>query len=117
MSMMDCVVEEREGVTIVAPRGDIDAASAGAFQDRIDELLRGGAHYFVVDLGGVGFVDSAGLAALVRLYKRVRIGEGDVRLASVPAPVLEILDLTRLNRVFDIFPTAAEAARSITSPG
>jgi anti-sigma B factor antagonist len=113
---MDCVVEERGIVAVVSPRGDLDAASVGAFQERVDELLRGGTHNFVIDLGGVGFVDSAGLAALVRLYKHVRIGEGDVRLAAVPPTVMQIFDLTRLSRVFDIFPTAAEAAASIESP-
>lgn len=114
---MDCVIEEHEGVAIVSPKGDIDASSVSGFQVQLDDVLRGGTSYFVVDLSEVGFVDSAGLATLVRLYKRVRIGEGDVRLAGVPASVLEILDLTRLSRVFDIFPTTAEAAATIKPPG
>ena len=66
----------------------------------------------MVDLQHVRFVDSAGLAALVRLYKHVRIGEGDVRLARVLPAVQRVLDLTRLDRVFAIYPTAEEAAAS-----
>ena len=81
---MDCAIREHDGVTVVAPRGDIDAESTPAFQAQLDERLQAGARYFVIDLGGVRFVDSAGLATLVRLYRRVRIGEGDVRLAQVP---------------------------------
>ena len=115
MGSMDCATEEHDGVTIVSPRGDIDAGSVEGFQNRLDELLRDGTRYFVIDLGRVGFVDSAGLSALVRLYKRVRLGEGDVRLAGVPPQVMEILDLTRLSRVFDIFSNSAEAAASIKS--
>jgi anti-sigma B factor antagonist len=110
---MDCSVEERDGVTTLAPRGDFDRTTVGGFHARVDDLLRAGARYFVVDLGEVRFVDSTGLAALVRLYRRVRIGEGDVRLARVPPSVASVLELTRLNRVFDIFPSAAEAAATI----
>jgi anti-anti-sigma regulatory factor len=47
----------------------------------------------------------------------VRIGEGDVRLASVPSNVIQLLELTRLTRVFDIFPTPEEAAASIRQQG
>lgn len=114
---MDCVIEEREGVVIVAPKGDLDAEQTPDFQQQVDALLATGAHYFVIDLAGVPFVDSAGLASLVRLFKRVRIGEGDVRLAAVTPDVLKILDLTRLSRVFDVLPSADEAAASIKPAG
>ena len=110
---MDCVIEEREGITIVAPRGDLDLEHTPDFQSQLDALLRSGSQFFVIDLAGVPFVDSTGLSSLVRLYKRVRIGEGDVRLAQVSPDVYKILDLTRLSRVFDIFPTVAEAATSM----
>ena len=110
---MDCGIEEREGVAIVSPRGDLDAENVASFQTEIDKLLGDGVHYYVIDLGDVSFLDSSGLAAIVRLYKRVRIGEGDVRLARVPPSVMTVLELTRLSKVFDIFATAAEATASI----
>ncbi len=110
---MELVTEERDALAIVTPRGDVDASTAADFQAELDRLLGKRVHYFVLDLGSVGFMDSAGLATLVRLYKRVRIGEGDVRLAAVPPQVMEVLTLTRLDRVFEISPTADEAARAI----
>jgi anti-sigma B factor antagonist len=110
---MDCMIEERDGVAVVRPAGDLDRQTSPEFQARLDPLISRGTRYFVVDLQHVRYLDSSGLAALVRLYKHVRIGEGDVRLASVLPAVQRILDLTRLSRVFDIFPTAAEAAASI----
>ena len=112
---MDLVTEQQDGVTIVSPAGDLDSTNAHELQQRLDQLLAADVHNFVLDLGRVGFVDSAGLAVMVRLYKRVRIGEGDVRLAAVPPQVQEVLDLTRLNRVFEISGTAAEAAASFRS--
>jgi anti-anti-sigma factor len=113
MTMMDCKIEEREGVAIIVPNGDLDIEHAESFQKHLDNLLGAGTRYFVIDLGEVAFVDSTGLSTLVRLYKRVRIGEGDVRLARVSPEVQKLFDLTRLSRVFDIYPTAAAAAESI----
>ncbi len=109
---MDCMIAERDGVAVVTPAADLDNQTSREFQDRLDPLVTAGTCQFVLDLQHVSFLDSAGLAALVRLYKHVRIGEGDVRLAGVCPAVQKILDLTRLNRVFAIYPTAEEAAAS-----
>lgn len=109
---MDWITEEREGFAIISPRGDIDATTAPDLQREFDRLLAKATRYFVVDLSEVGFIDSAGLAALIHLYKRVRIGEGDVRLAAIPVQVLPVFKITRLDQVFDIFATSAAAAES-----
>ena len=114
---MKCLIEERNDVVLVSPQGDLHTDTVADFQALVDELLGAGRRYFVVDLGKVSFVDSAGLGALVRLYKRVRLGEGDVRLANVSPGVMQVLDLTRLSRVFDTFPTSQEAAASIKQQG
>ena len=110
---MENLVEERGDAVVISPQGDLHRETVEGFQMLADELLGAGRQYFVVDLGEASFVDSAGLGALVRLYKRVRIGEGDVRLARVSPNVMQILELTRLNRVFDIFASPQEAAASI----
>lgn len=110
---MDCEIEERDGVAVLLPHGDLDAEHVQGFQQAVDSLLRAGVQYYVIDLGDVSFLDSTGLSAIVRLYRQVRIGEGDVRLARVPGPVMTVLELTRLTQVFDIFPTAGEASASI----
>ncbi len=115
--LMDYLIEEHEGVVVVSPQSNLDSETTGDFQAQVDELLRAGWHYFVIDLGNVRFVDSSGLGALVRLYKRLRIGEGDVRLARVPPNLRKILELTRLSRVFDIFTTVEEATASIKQQG
>lgn len=110
---MDYRSEDRGGVMVISPEGELDAESTPAFQDALDQLLNAGSRYFVFDLSQVSFLDSSGLALLVRLYKRVRIGEGDVWLAAVPPAILHILDLTRLSRVFEVKGTVDEAVAQI----
>ena len=114
---MEYLIGKRDSVAVVAPPETLAAETLGDFHAQVDQLVRAGARYFVVDLGRVTFVDGAGLAALVQLYKQVRIGEGDIRLAAVAPTLMHILELTRLNRVFDIFPTVAAAAASLKEPG
>jgi anti-sigma B factor antagonist len=65
----------------------------------------------VIDLGKVGFMDSSGLATLVRYYKRARSNRGDICLASLQPPVRRVFQLTRLDRVFDLHPDVAKAVQ------
>lgn len=105
-------VTKENRIVIVAVEGEVDAETSPQLRERFDKLLAEGEHSYVIDMAGVEFMDSSGLAALVRLFKRVRIGEGDVRLCEVRPEILKIFELTRLNRVFDIFETRAEAVES-----
>jgi len=109
---MKIEVTKENDVTIVTVEGEIDVETSPQLRERFDELLAEGEHNFVIDLAGVDFIDSSGLAAFVRLFKRVRIGEGDVKLCGLRPEILKIFELTRLNRVFDIFETRAEAVES-----
>jgi len=109
---MKIEVTKENNIVIVAVEGEIDVETSPQLRERFDKLLAEGEHNFVIDMGGVDFIDSSGLAAFVRLFKRVRIGEGDVKLCCVRPEILKIFELTRLNRVFDIFETRAEAVES-----
>lgn len=110
---MDISVERENGVTVVGVNGDVEAGSASQLRDRLDTLLGDGAQRFVIDLGGVRFMDSAGIATLVQLFKRVRIGHGDVRLCALQPSVEKIFTLVRLHRVFDTYPDRATAVGSL----
>lgn len=109
---MEIRVEQDGTVAVVMVHGDIDAASAAQLRQRFDELLDSGAQHFVIDLSNVAFMDSSGLATLVQLFKRVRIGQGDVRLCGLQPEVRHLFELTRLDRVFEIFPSCQEAIAS-----
>ncbi len=109
---MELAVVQADGVVVLQVQGEVDAGTVDVLRKEIDELLSAGQHRFVVDLSGVPFMDSAGLATLVQLFKRVRIGEGDVRLAGLQPDVLHVFRLVRLTRVFDVYETADAAVAS-----
>ena len=105
-------ITKESGIVVVAVDGKIDFATSPQLQESFDRLLAKGEHNYVVDMAGVGFVDSPGLLAFVRLFKRVRTGNGEVKLCSMTPEVLHTFELTRLNKVFPIFETVAAAVES-----
>ncbi len=63
----------------------------------------------IINMKGVNFIDSTGLATLVQGMKRCRQLEGDVYLCCLQQPIRVIMELTRLDRVFEIFTSQDEA--------
>ncbi len=109
---MHIQVERNGTVVIVIVAGEVDAETAPQLRDQFDDLLTRKEQNFVIDLSQVSFMDSSGLASLVQLFKRVRIGHGDVRLCGLQPEVSRIFELTRLHRVFETFPDRAAAVSS-----
>lgn len=109
---MDIQISRQGNVVIITVSGDVDAQSAPQLDDRLSELVSQGEQNYVIDLSAVPFMDSSGLATLVKLFKRIRIGHGDIKLAGMRPEILKIFQLTRLDRVFDIFYDQSAAVAS-----
>jgi anti-sigma B factor antagonist len=106
---------DHDAVTVVRPDGErLDIAVASDFRNALLELIQGGRRNLVVDLKGVSFIDSSGLGALVSALKTLKAngGNGDVRLAEVQEPVVALLEIIRLNRVFSSYPSVENAVQS-----
>jgi len=103
-------VEQRsERRAVLSVKGRINAVTAPAVKARIRELVDQGRWEIVCDLSGVGFLDSAGLSALVSGLKTTREGGGFLKLAGVNEQVARIFKLTMLDRVFEIHPSVDAA--------
>jgi anti-sigma B factor antagonist len=109
---MNVTVEHEGDVAVVRVEGDLDASGAPNLKDELEALLAAGQRDFVIDLAQVHFMDSAGIATLVQLFKRVRTGDGDVRLAGVQPQVEKIFRLVRLDRIFKVYPACDGAVAS-----
>jgi anti-sigma B factor antagonist len=114
---MEIEATDVDEVTVVAVSGEVDASSSPDLRARLDELTAQGRERLVVDLGGVGFLDSSGLATLVHAFKRVRIGNGDLQLCNLQPEVAALFALTRLDRVFTIHPGRVEAIEAVAEAG
>jgi anti-sigma B factor antagonist len=109
---MDIEVTESSGVTVVAPRGDIDMATVDEVKRTLAGLMSRGQPRLLIDLSGVGYIDSSGMGALVSAMKQARAAGGDLKLCGLQDEVRSIFEVTRLIRAMSIHPTRQEAIAS-----
>src|SRR5262245_17267486 len=101
-----------DGVVVVRLRGDIYFGEESAsLRLRVKELLES-SRQIVLDLGSVTHIDSGGLGTLVALYSSARKLGGEIKLANLGNHAKEVLQITKLVTVFQIFKTAEDAAAS-----
>jgi anti-sigma B factor antagonist len=88
---------------------ELGAANSGAFRDWVRSSIRNGQRNIEVDLSQTTFIDSCGLGALIALHKTACSREGTLRLMNPQPAVQQVLQLTRMHRLFEIVRTASQA--------
>jgi len=105
-------ISVNEGVLVVRCRGRVvyrDEAAA-LFGEVIRLLPQ--SQQFVLDMSEVEMMDAAGLGELVILLERARAGGSAMKIASPSKLVRELLELTNLSSVFEIYPSVEDAVQS-----
>jgi anti-sigma B factor antagonist len=93
---------------VVSASGELDLASVEPLERELDGVIVRGARRVIVDLTGVGFIDSVSLGALVRDAKRIRANGGTCVLVADDPRILRVFQITGLDRMFAIERTLAE---------
>lgn len=105
---MSCEVREEQGVVVVDLSGDVDLDSSSKVrQTLLDYVAR--KRDVLVDLSAVRYIDSSGIASLVEAYQSARRGKTHFALVAVSEAAMRVLELARLDRVFAIHGTVADA--------
>ncbi len=94
---------------VVTLSGDIDVATAPQVRSDLLPLIHQGPPVVVVDLSAVSFLDSTGLGALLAVQRRADALDVALRLAAPRRGPRRALHITGLDRVFDVYPTLADA--------
>jgi anti-sigma B factor antagonist len=102
--------EEKNGIVIVYVLEErLDAHNSNDLKEEMQRLFQDGKKNILIDLSEVRFIDSSGLGALVSGFKNAITNQGNLKLSSLQPQVKSMFELTRLHRVFEIFPSAGEA--------
>ena len=110
---LDIQQKEHEGVTILDLKGRITVgAEASALREKVGALTTGGLKNLVLNLGGVDYIDSTGLGALVMCATTLRKNAGVVKLLNLTRRSIELLVMTKLATVFEIFTDEQDAVNS-----
>jgi anti-sigma B factor antagonist len=95
-------ISDDTGRSVVEVTGEVDLTTADNLSSSLDQAIDGGGGDVVVDLAGVVFLDSTGIAVLTRAWRRL---EGTDRVLSVRHPadnVRRVLEICGLDRIIPI---------------
>ena len=107
------ITTTQEGlVNKVQLAGRLEAATVPELKAEVQKLAKSNPPHIVFDMAGVTFVDSSGLGALVAALRTVNKVDGDIRIASLTPDVRSIFELTRMHRLFEIYPSSEVAIES-----
>ncbi len=90
-------------IKVVQPSGILNGMKGNQFRREVSDVVAAGADIVLIDLQEVTFIDSSGLGALVSAMKIVRSAGGKLFICSVNDQVKMLFELTKMDRVFEIF--------------
>lgn len=105
-------------VTIVDMTGRITLGEGSkALREMMRQLAESGVQKILLNLQGVGYIDSSGLGELVKAYTTVRGHGGHLKLVQVNKRVHDLLEITKLHLVLEVEPDEASALKAFESAG
>ena len=78
----------------------------------IRDLLEGGRTNIILNLGDINYIDSSGIGELVSGFTAVRNRQGELKLLNLTRKVKDLLQITKLVTVFEVYTDETEAVRS-----
>jgi len=103
-------------IVIIEPHGRLTLETIQYFRRAFARRIDQGWSRIILDLQNIDYMDSAGLGALVHAYTSCRLRSTRLVLVRVNGKNRELLKITRLLTVFDVYETTLEAERSFSRP-
>ncbi len=110
-------IEERvvNNVTVLDLKGKMTLGEGDELlKDKINSLLQQDRKQILLNLGGVPYIDSAGLGEVVRTYTTVSRQGGKLKLVNLTKRITDLLSITKLLTVFETFESEQDAIRSFS---
>ena len=106
-------VREHEGVVLLDLNGRLVAGeNVAALREKVSELITAGKANAVLNLEHVDYIDSSGLGSMVMCFTSIRRAEGKLKLLNLTRRNVELLVLTKLETVFEVFDEEQQAINS-----
>jgi len=104
---------EVDGVTVLDLNGRITLGEGSVqLREAIRDLISKGARTILLNMGDVNYIDSSGLGELVSAYTTAKNQSASVKLLNLTKKVKDVLQLTKLYTVFDVYEDEASAISS-----
>ncbi|MBN2031144.1 STAS domain-containing protein [bacterium] len=111
---MACKVKIIDQVAIIKIRGVLSGdEETREIHDQLKALVSEGIHRFVLDMSRVKWMNSHGLGMLMACYKAVQDVNGRIGMAKTPDRVMKIMNVSKINTLFDHFDSLKQAVRHL----
>lgn len=108
-------ISEEQACQVINLGGElIDKNQASEMIKAIDALLESGSTKFIVDLAELKYMNSSGLNILIQLLTKARNKGGEAVICNVSKKVNELLLITKLNTLFKVVDTKADAISQLS---
>lgn len=111
---MNIELEEIDGVMVATLFGELDGRTAPIVQDKLLSLPAPNGKA-LLDMGSVSYISSAGLRALLMLYRQMTANEGRVVLAGLQENIKDVMTVTGFLEFFEDYDTLEEGLAALGS--
>lgn len=109
---MKVKIQDYNDVTVIELQGELDGDVTELFRNTIADVVAKRQANIVLDMSGLGFIDSQGLEQLLWARDYCHQNQRAIRLAGLDENCMRILEITRLDNEFDHYAELTEAVRS-----
>lgn len=109
---LDIVESEREEVAILTLKGRLTLGESNLVREKVSQLSAAGRYKVVIDLTSVEYIDSTGLGILVICFTSLKKQGGALKLVNPNKRNVELLLLTKLHTIFEVFNEVQDAVNS-----
>jgi anti-sigma B factor antagonist len=106
----------RDGVTVLDLNGKLALGDGdGLLKDKVRSLIFQDQKAIALNLGGLSYMDSAGLGELISVHSTTTNAGGQIKIFNLTKRVSDLLAITKVLTVFDVFDTEDEAIKSFSA--
>jgi anti-anti-sigma factor len=110
---MEIHTRKERHVTVVSVKGRIDAVTAPEFEKSLSDLISKGEKTFLLNLGDLEYISSAGLRAILATAKKLKDQKGKIVLTGLIGSVGEVFKISGFDSIFKIFDSEENALKEI----
>ena len=108
---------KEQGITIIAVKGRMDGMTSSEFDKKTEQWLSAGEDSFVLNLGELDYISSAGLRSILAMGKKLRAANGRLMVVSLTGLVKEVFEISGFNSIFPVFASVEDALKNIKQSG
>jgi len=110
---MEIEIKKGEKAVVVSLKGRMDAVTAPELEKKVGGLINEGANCFIINLGDLVYMSSAGLRVILVLAKKLKPGNGKLLISDLTGVVKEVFDVSGFATILQIYETEDEALKQI----